>query len=90
MTIPTDPADQAANEAQAKKELDLDTSKPTTTLQIRLADGSVVKAQFNLSHTVADLRRYIITYPFITKYFQLCLYVVFSKLTDSEKETIFS
>lgn len=75
MTVPSDPADQAANEAQAKKELDLDTSKPTTTLQIRLADGSVVKAQFNLSHTVADLRRYIITYPFVTKYFQLCLYV---------------
>ncbi|XP_012233850.1 NSFL1 cofactor p47 isoform X2 [Linepithema humile] len=61
MTVPTDPADQAANEAQAKKELDVDTSKPTTTLQIRLADGSTVKAQFNLSHTVADLRRYIIT-----------------------------
>lgn len=61
MTVPTDPADQAANEAQAKKELDIDTSQPTTTLQIRLADGSVVKAQFNLSHTVADLRRYIIT-----------------------------
>ncbi|XP_072767621.1 NSFL1 cofactor p47 isoform X1 [Anoplolepis gracilipes] len=61
MTVPTDPADQAANETQAKKELNVDTSKPTTTLQIRLADGSVVKAQFNLSHTVADLRRYIIT-----------------------------
>ncbi|KAL6258105.1 hypothetical protein P5V15_010023 [Pogonomyrmex californicus] len=61
MTVPTDPADQAANEAQAKKELDLDNSKPATTLQIRLADGSTVKAQFNLSHTVADLRRYIIT-----------------------------
>lgn len=61
MTVPADPADQAANEAQAKKELELDASKPTTTLQIRLADGSVVKAQFNLSHTVADLRRYIIT-----------------------------
>ncbi|KYN01145.1 PREDICTED: NSFL1 cofactor p47 isoform X1 [Cyphomyrmex costatus] len=61
MTVPTDPADQAANEEQAKKELDLDASKPTTTLQIRLADGSIVKAQFNLSHTVADLRRYIIT-----------------------------
>ncbi|XP_011865775.1 PREDICTED: NSFL1 cofactor p47 isoform X2 [Vollenhovia emeryi] len=60
MTVPTDPADQAANEAQAKKELELDASKPTTTLQIRLADGSIVKAQFNLSHTVADLRRYII------------------------------
>ncbi|KAL0118614.1 hypothetical protein PUN28_009351 [Cardiocondyla obscurior] len=61
MTVPTDPADQAANEAQAKKELELDASKETTTLQIRLADGSVVKAQFNLSHTVADIRRYIIT-----------------------------
>lgn len=61
MTVPTDPADQAANEAQARKELNIDTSKPTTTLQIRLADGSTVKAQFNLSHTVADLRRYIIT-----------------------------
>lgn len=61
MTVPTDPADQAANEAQARKELNVDTSKPTTTLQIRLADGSTVKAQFNLSHTVADLRRYIIT-----------------------------
>ncbi|XP_024883301.1 NSFL1 cofactor p47 isoform X1 [Temnothorax curvispinosus] len=61
MTVATDPADQAANEAQAKKELELDASKPTTTLQIRLADGSVVKAQFNLSHTVADLRRYVIT-----------------------------
>ncbi|XP_011703900.1 PREDICTED: NSFL1 cofactor p47 isoform X2 [Wasmannia auropunctata] len=61
MTVPTDPADQAANEAQAKKDLELDTSKPTTTLQIRLADGSIVKAQFNLTHTVADLRRYIIT-----------------------------
>ncbi|XP_077267520.1 NSFL1 cofactor p47 isoform X1 [Temnothorax americanus] len=61
MTVATDPADQAANEAQAKKDLELDASKPTTTLQIRLADGSVVKAQFNLSHTVADLRRYVIT-----------------------------
>lgn len=65
MTIPTDPADQAANEAQAKKELNVDTSKPVTTLQIRLADGSTVKAQFNLTHTVNDLRRYIVKYPLI-------------------------
>lgn len=65
MTIPSDPVDQAANETQAKKELNVDASKPATTLQIRLADGSTVKAQFNLSHTVADLRRYIITYPLI-------------------------
>ncbi|KAG7202892.1 hypothetical protein KM043_010037 [Ampulex compressa] len=61
MTVPTDPADQAANEAQAKKELNLDESKPTTTLQIRLADGTSVKARFNLMHTTNDIRRYITT-----------------------------
>ncbi|KAF7380704.1 hypothetical protein HZH66_014080 [Vespula vulgaris] len=61
MTIPTDPADQAANESQAKKQLNLDTTKPITTIQIRLADGSSVRAQFNLTHTINDLRRYITT-----------------------------
>ncbi|XP_032675444.1 NSFL1 cofactor p47-like isoform X2 [Odontomachus brunneus] len=61
MTVPADPADQAANEAQAKKELNVDTSQPTTTIQIRLVDGSTVRAQFNLTHTVSDIRRYIIT-----------------------------
>lgn len=62
MTIPTDIADQTANESQAKKQLNVDESKPTTTLQIRLADGTSVKAQFNLTHTI-DLRQYITTYP---------------------------
>ncbi|XP_078034991.1 NSFL1 cofactor p47 [Augochlora pura] len=61
MTIPTDLADQAANESEAKKQLNLDESKPVTTLQIRLADGTNVKVQFNLTHTVSDLRQYIIT-----------------------------
>lgn len=61
MTIPTDLADQAANESEAKKQLNLDESKPVTTLQIRLADGTNVKAQFNLTHTVSDLRQYIVT-----------------------------
>ncbi|KZC11188.1 PREDICTED: NSFL1 cofactor p47 [Dufourea novaeangliae] len=61
MTIPTDLADQTANECQAKKQLNVDESKPVTTLQIRLADGTSVKAQFNLTHTVNDLRQYIVT-----------------------------
>ncbi|KAK2581990.1 hypothetical protein KPH14_002426 [Odynerus spinipes] len=61
MTVPTDPADQAANESHAKKQLNIDTTKPTTTIQIRLADGSSVRAQFNLTHTINDLRRYITT-----------------------------
>ncbi|XP_076233852.1 NSFL1 cofactor p47 isoform X2 [Calliopsis andreniformis] len=60
MTIPTDLADQTANETQAKKQLNLDESKPITTLQIRLADGTSVKAQFNLTHTITDIRQYII------------------------------
>ena len=64
MTIPADPADQAANEALARNQLNLNTEQPLTTMQIRLADGSNVRAQFNLSHTIGDLRRYIITYPF--------------------------
>ncbi|CAK9808067.1 NSFL1 cofactor p47 [Anthophora plagiata] len=61
MTIPTDLADQTANESQAKQQLKLDESKPVTTLQIRLADGSTVKVQFNLTHTINDLRLYIVT-----------------------------
>jgi UBX domain-containing protein 1 len=64
MTISTDPADQAANEALAKNQLNLNNEQPWTTIQIRLADGSNVRAQFNLSHTLGDIRRYVITYPF--------------------------
>ena len=34
-----------------------DASLPTTSIQLRLADGSRLRAEFNLSHTVADIRR---------------------------------
>lgn len=61
MTVPTDPADQAANEALARNQLNLNTEQPLTTIQIRLADGSNVRVQFNLTHTVRDIRRYIVT-----------------------------
>ncbi|XP_011190644.1 NSFL1 cofactor p47 [Zeugodacus cucurbitae] len=47
------------DENAAKDKLKVDSSQPTTTLQIRLADGSRLTAQFNLNHTVADIRRYI-------------------------------
>lgn len=67
MTMPTDLADQTANELQARQQLNLDESRPVTTLQIRLADGSSVKAQFNLTHTINDLRQYIVTYPFFKR-----------------------
>ncbi|XP_001601197.1 NSFL1 cofactor p47 [Nasonia vitripennis] len=61
MTMPVDPADQAANEALARNQLNLNDEQPLTTIQIRLADGSNVRAQFNLSHTIGDVRRYITT-----------------------------
>ncbi|XP_046752095.1 NSFL1 cofactor p47 [Diprion similis] len=61
MTVPVDSVDQTANESQARRELNLDSSQPVTTIQIRLADGSSVRAQFNLTHTVSDIRRYILT-----------------------------
>lgn len=64
MTVPVDSADQAADEARARSELNVDSAQPVTTIQIRLADGSSVRAQFNLTHTVGDVRRYISTYPF--------------------------
>lgn len=38
----------------------VDQSKPITTIQIRLGDGSRLRGQFNQeTHTVADIRRYI-------------------------------
>jgi len=37
----------------------LDTSKPTTSIQIRLPDGTTLKAKFNVDHTVGTLRKFI-------------------------------
>uniref|UniRef100_A0A182SBJ8 NSFL1 cofactor p47 n=1 Tax=Anopheles maculatus TaxID=74869 RepID=A0A182SBJ8_9DIPT len=48
------------NEKRASEELALDSSQPTTMLQIRLADGSRLSARFNQTHTVDHVRRYIV------------------------------
>jgi UBX domain-containing protein 1 len=53
--------DKPANEARAKEGLNLDTSQPTTNIQIRLSDGSRLVAQFNHTHTVGQVRQYILT-----------------------------
>ncbi|KAI7867524.1 hypothetical protein BDF14DRAFT_1742975 [Spinellus fusiger] len=37
----------------------VDESQPTTTLQLRLGDGTRLVAKFNHTHTVADIRQYI-------------------------------
>lgn len=65
--------DRIANEEQARQVVSLDESVPTTTLQIRLADGSRLVANFNQSHTIADVRRYIVAYPFKIYYWSLLM-----------------
>lgn len=35
-----------------------DHSQPVTSIQLRLADGSRLRAEFNLHHTVTDIRRW--------------------------------
>lgn len=49
----------ALSEAEAQKKVNVDTSKPMTTLQIRLATGGRLIAKLNESNTISDLRRYI-------------------------------
>jgi UBX domain-containing protein 1 len=49
-----------ANESAARAEVPLIPDAPTTSLQIRLVDGTRLIATFNHSHTIGDVRRYII------------------------------
>lgn len=61
--MPLDEKDRTINEEQAKNSVSVDSSLPVTTVQIRLADGSRLVGQFNHSHTIADVRRFITVYP---------------------------
>ena len=53
------------SEEAAKKEIPVDSAQPSTTIQVRLTDGSTLVARLNHSHTVGDLRRYINMYPLL-------------------------
>jgi UBX domain-containing protein 1 len=57
--IPSE-CDKKANEEVAKREAKVDPAKPTTNLQLRLADGSRIVQQFNHSHTLRDVRMFIV------------------------------
>lgn len=59
ITMPLDEKDKTINEEQAKNSISVDSSRPVTTIQIRLADGSRLVGQFNHTHTIADVRRFI-------------------------------
>ncbi|CAG9800185.1 unnamed protein product [Chironomus riparius] len=59
--LSTDPkAKNAENEAKASSNLNVNQDQPTTMLSIRLTDGSRLSARFNLSHTIQDIRNFIV------------------------------
>jgi UBX domain-containing protein 1 len=68
--VTSDPGATGEDKPEPKKEEEevapreppftLDSSSPTTTVQIRLADGTRLQATLNHGHTVADLRRFIV------------------------------
>jgi UBX domain-containing protein 1 len=53
-SAPPAPQQQPAGEWEG-----VDESKPTTSLQLRLYDGSRLVARFNHTHTLADVRRFV-------------------------------
>jgi UBX domain-containing protein 1 len=62
--VPSGPASPApvrtAAPSTTNASFEVDQSKPVTNIQIRLGDGSRLRAQFNQeTHTVADIRSYI-------------------------------
>ncbi|KAK5648817.1 hypothetical protein RI129_003709 [Pyrocoelia pectoralis] len=57
---PIQEKDGTLNENKAKQKLSVDTSQPTTNIQIRLANGTRLIGQFNHVHTVGHIRSYII------------------------------
>jgi len=53
--------DNERNEKFANEILHVDSTKPATTIQIRLSDGSRLTGRFNYSHTIGDVRLFIAT-----------------------------
>ncbi|KJA16623.1 hypothetical protein HYPSUDRAFT_193049 [Hypholoma sublateritium FD-334 SS-4] len=49
----------APEKAEIKAKFEVDQTLPTTSIQIRLADGTRIVARMNLTHTVGDIRNFI-------------------------------
>ncbi|KAF5347729.1 hypothetical protein D9756_010227 [Leucocoprinus leucothites] len=50
---------QGADRPNMTTRFEVDQSKPTTSIQVRLADGTRIVCRMNLSHTVGDIRNFI-------------------------------
>jgi UBX domain-containing protein 1 len=59
-TAPSTSAASSARESESGgTRFAVDQTKPTTSVQVRLADGTRMVARMNLTHTVGDLRNFI-------------------------------
>ena len=63
-SFPTASGGEASSSAQRSTQefgtrFEVDQTKPTTSVQIRLADGTRMVARMNLTHTVGDVRNFI-------------------------------
>lgn len=56
-----DPNNIKENEEKAASEVKIDDNQPTTMIQVRLSDGTRLSGRFNHTHTISDIRRFIIT-----------------------------
>lgn len=52
--------DRKKCEATAANAIKVDPQEPTTNIQVRLNDGSRLVVRLNQTHTIADIRQYII------------------------------
>ncbi|GFT68394.1 NSFL1 cofactor p47 [Trichonephila clavipes] len=74
------------DETKAQENLKLDETKPVTNVQIRLADGTRLMMKANHSHTVGDVRRYIVIArpEYSASVFSLMTAFPTKELTDDE------
>eukprot|EP01112_Ceratiomyxa_fruticulosa_P010270 TRINITY_DN2708_c0_g1_i1.p1 TRINITY_DN2708_c0_g1~~TRINITY_DN2708_c0_g1_i1.p1 ORF type:complete len:397 (-),score=120.88 TRINITY_DN2708_c0_g1_i1:154-1344(-) len=56
---PSTQPSQASQPSAPRRSLAIDESKPTTSIQIRLADGTRMVSKFNHNHTIQDIRNFI-------------------------------
>ncbi|XP_075217320.1 NSFL1 cofactor p47 [Lycorma delicatula] len=82
--------DRLVNEEEARQMVKVNDSIPSTTVQIRLADGSRLVASFNQTHTIADVRRYIITArpQYVHQTFALLTSFPSKELTDDSQTLV--
>ncbi|XP_077295220.1 NSFL1 cofactor p47-like [Arctopsyche grandis] len=57
---PVETGDSEADQKKAQTALNVNENEPTTNIQFRLADGSRISGRFNLTHTISNLREYIV------------------------------